>query len=433
MQANILNIIEKFSLIKKGDRITVALSGGADSMALLYALLSLKEKLGIELSAAHFNHLIRGEEALRDEEFVKAECEKLGVQLFLGKADVVAFAKENKMSLELAARHLRYEFLERVSPQLIATAHTASDNLETMIFNLSRGTAADGLTGIPVKRERFIRPLISSSRAEIEAYCEANNIKYVTDSTNLSDDYTRNKIRHNIVLILKEINPQVEKAALSAAFSIKEDSAYLDMKAQEYLCENKKDGALILEGLKTLDKAVAKRVIKRFLSEKIGGELLSVHIEAVFELIFKTGKISLPLFFTAVSDKEKLVLLSADETNETPDFKVEIIEKNSDFLKKWQNVNNLLLKNLIDCDKIVGELKVRTRKAGDKIRLLNRGCTKELRSIYTENKVPVNERENRPVICDDKGVVWVYEFGVAHRCAVSDKTQKAFLVESERS
>ena len=236
MEKFVLEAIKRFSLLKNADTVTVALSGGADSMALLYALFSLKEKLGITVKAAHLNHLIRGDEALRDEEFVKAACKKLGVELTVKREDVPAYATELGISTELAARVLRYKFLEGVADGgLIATAHTASDNLETVILNLTRGSGIDGLSGIPPKRGAFIRPVILCTRAQIEEYCEINKIPFVTDSTNHSDDYTRNKIRHNIVPVLKKLNPSVEATVLRSALLLREDSAFLENAADKFL------------------------------------------------------------------------------------------------------------------------------------------------------------------------------------------------------
>ena len=173
MKKTVLKAVKEFSLL--GDynnpTITVALSGGADSMALLNVLLELKEELKISVEAAHFNHLIRGAEAERDEEFVKCACESLGVKLYIGRGDVPKYAKEKGVSLETAAREMRYDYLNRINKDFIATAHTASDNLETVLFNLSRGTAIDGLCGIPPKRENFIRPLILATRNQVEEYC----------------------------------------------------------------------------------------------------------------------------------------------------------------------------------------------------------------------------------------------------------------------
>ena len=238
MKNCVLKVLSRYDMLKFGNRITVALSGGADSMSLLYCLLELKDELGITVNAAHLNHLIRGDEAFRDEEFVKEECHKLGVELFLKRVDVPKLASDSGKSLELTAREVRYAFFEEINTGVVATAHNADDNLETVIFNLTRGSAIDGLCGIPPKRDIFIRPLILTTRKEIEEYCAFKNIEYVTDSTNLEDCYTRNKIRHNVIPILKEINSNVSQTVLRTVKSLREISADINLKAKEYLENN---------------------------------------------------------------------------------------------------------------------------------------------------------------------------------------------------
>lgn len=430
MENKVLQAIERFSLLEKGNNITVALSGGADSMALLYALISLKDKLGITVTAAHLNHGIRGEEADRDEQFVKAQCEKLGIKCFCEYADIPKLSAEQGISTELCARNVRYEFLERVSTGLIATAHNADDNLETVIFNLARGTSLDGLCGIPPKRDRIIRPVLLCNRAEIEKYCSKNNIPYVTDSTNLSDDYTRNKIRHNIMPVLREINSNVSNCVLRTTRNLREDSELLEGLAESYLSDNAKGDTLSLENFSLLSLAVAKRVIKKFAENTVSGiSLESVHIEAIFEITRNGGKTSIPKDYFANALNNKLFFTKKSEHVQKKRFKVLLTEKNNDFFEKDEKVNNLLLKNLLDCDKIVGKSVVRTRQAGDKIRLANRGCTKTLKDIYSECKIPVDERESIPVISDDKGVIWIYGIGVAHRCAVTKDSKRLLKID----
>ena len=176
MESLVLKAIERYSLIDKSHNVTVALSGGADSVSLLNVLVSLKDKLNINVSAAHLNHMIRGDESYRDEEFARICCEKLGVPFFCERIDVPKYAKEHRLSLEAAARDVRYTFLRRVNTGVVATAHTASDSLETVIFNLARGSSLKGLCGIPAKRDIFIRPLILCTRADVEQYCAENRL-----------------------------------------------------------------------------------------------------------------------------------------------------------------------------------------------------------------------------------------------------------------
>ena len=419
----IINNCKEYSLIPKGSVVTVALSGGADSVALLYALNRLKDRLGITVKAAHLNHLIRGDEAFRDEEFVKNLCSSLDIPLICEEIDVPKLAKKQNLSLETAAREIRYEFLNRVCEGgLIATAHTASDNLETLLLNLARGSAIGGLCGIPIKRDNIIRPIISVTREEIEKYCCVNNLSFVTDSTNLSDDYTRNKLRHNIVPVLRELNPKIEKTVLKTSRSVTEISNMIKDEAENYIKKNLSDNKLALSNFNKLNPEIAKRVITQFV--KICDSSISLeacHIESIYDICLKGGKTGIPKNRYCQNKNGCLMVGSNDENLKKTEFFVEII-------KKTENVNNLLLNNALDCDKIVGKLVLRTRISGDSIRLANRGCTKTLRKLYNECKIPVDIRDTLPVIADDLGVVWIHTIGVAKRCEVSKKTNSAYII-----
>ncbi len=424
MKDLILKANDSFSLFEKGDTITVALSGGADSVAMLHALIGLRDKFSLTVNAAHLNHSIRGDEADRDESFVKELCKNLDIELFCEKLDVPKYANENHLSLELAARELRYDFLNRVATGKIATAHTASDNLETLLFNLSRGTALKGLCGIPPKRDNIIRPVIFCTRQNIEEYCIQNNLFFVTDSTNLSDDYSRNKIRHNIVPVIKDINNNAEVLAVKTAIALSEDNDYLDATAKEVLFKHCDDDTLLIDELNKLHSAIAKRVIKEYFNILYPDVLLeNRHINGIYNIcILKQGKVNLPCCIYAEVNDSRLSFYSNEIEN--IDFSVKIEET--------ENVNNLFSNNLLDYDKIIGKLIVRTRNEGDSIRLQNRGCTKTLKKLYCEYKIPLNIRDNLPVIADDKGVVWIHTIGVCGRCAVTANTIKAYKIEVEK-
>ncbi|HIS67540.1 MAG TPA: tRNA lysidine(34) synthetase TilS, partial [Candidatus Scatomorpha merdipullorum] len=191
-----------------GLRVLCAVSGGADSVYLLHKCCELRAAKGLSVCAAHYNHCLRGEESERDERFVRALCEELGVELKAGRGDVAAYARENKLGIEEAARKLRYEFLERAADELgcemILTAHNADDNAETMLMALARGAGPRGLAGIPPVRGRVARPMLDVTRAEIERYLAENGFEYVEDSTNASTDYTRNRIRKLVMPVLRE-------------------------------------------------------------------------------------------------------------------------------------------------------------------------------------------------------------------------------------
>lgn len=430
MKQKLIKALEQFSLIESGKVVTVALSGGADSMSLLYLLNDLKDELGITLKAAHLNHLIRGEEAFRDEEFVTKQCDKLGIELFLKRIDVPKIARENKESVELTARRLRYAFLSEICEGYIATAHTASDNLETVIFNLTRGSGLEGLCGIPPKRDVFIRPLILATRDDVESYCEINNVPFVTDSTNLSDEYTRNLIRHKVVPVLKELNSSVEYSVSKTVSILREDNAFLKAESDNFLKQNLVDNVLLLKNFENLSDAVAKRVIMAFIGNIIGDiGLENHHINEVLRITRQKGKTNLPNNFYAKANKDKLIIGTTNPLK-TTQFSVEIEEMELNSQYPAEKVNNLLLNDAIDYDKIVGNIILRTRLPGDKLMLSKNGCTKTLNKWFNEKCVPTEIRDLVPVLADDKGVLWVYNLGVARRCAINRNTKKILKIKT---
>ena len=243
-----------------------AVSGGADSMCLLHLLKSS----GIKVTAAHFEHGIRGEESVRDMDFVKAYCEANSIPFVCARGDVPAYAKAKGMSIEEAARALRYAFLEEQCSLLgcdyIATAHNADDNAETVLMNLIRGSGAKGLSGIPRSRGKLIRPLLDVSRSEIEAYIRKNNIPFVEDSTNLSQDYTRNFIRHRILPLVREINPNFTQAACRTAELMRRDDSCLELMCEDFLKKHRRsDGSIACHELLSIPEALSSRVLRELL------------------------------------------------------------------------------------------------------------------------------------------------------------------------
>ena len=266
--------IEKYRLLSGGDSVIIALSGGADSVTLLSVLNSIKEKYNLKLYAAHLNHGIRGEEADNDEKFCKILCENYNIHLFVKHIDVPKLSAEQKISAELCGRNERYKFFDELSAKLnakVATAHTASDNAETLIFNLCRGSSLAGASAIPPKRGNIIRPLITLTRDEIESYCAANSLGFVTDSTNMSDSYTRNKIRHKVIPALKEINPQAENAMLAFSRDASEISEFLDKSAEICLNSSKEKYGYNAQALLQNDPAVLKAAVAKLCRENDAG------------------------------------------------------------------------------------------------------------------------------------------------------------------
>lgn len=280
--------------IPAGAHVLCAVSGGADSTALLHMMKMKETEYGIQVYAAHFNHCLRGSESDSDEAFVVCLCEELAVPLKTGRGDVAAFALSHGMSTEEAAREMRYSFLlsaaEEFNCGVIATAHNSDDNIETVILNLARGTGLKGLCGIPPVRQMngvlIVRPILDMSREQIEEYLKENGLSHVEDSSNSSDDYSRNVIRHNIVPVLKSINGGLNTAVLRSTELLREDEEYLDRQAKDFISSSFDGSSLPLKPLRKLPRPVSSRVIRSLCPKSLG----RTHVDAVLKLIEVGGK-----------------------------------------------------------------------------------------------------------------------------------------------
>lgn len=424
---NIEHTIKKYGMLAGGTRVLCAVSGGADSVCLLSLMRQAAPRLGVEIACAHFNHMLRGAEADRDEQFVKDLCAEWGVEFAAGRADVGAYARENGMGIEEAARVLRYRFLEETADRLgcarIATAHNANDNAETVLMNLARGSGAKGLCGIPPVRGRMIRPLIETGRGEIEAYLESMGISHVEDSTNHTDEHTRNVIRHNILPRLVEINSGCVANISRMSALLRADEEALDAQAEEFIAREPGDGAVSVKRLRELPVPTAARVFRRLWSKSLS----QAHVAALLALCEdgKSGACAdIPggrvvrefdrlVFSAGATGRIESAVITEGETRDigcgltvTCEIVENPIEVNSSlntFFFKYENI----------CGKII----VRPREGGDSIRLAGRGCTKSLKKLFAEAGIPAGERDGIPVIADEAGPVGIYGFGTAERCA----------------
>ena len=251
-------------MIKSGDIVVCGLSGGADSVCLLLSLFKLSKELDITVEALHVNHCLRGSESDRDEEFCRNLCSKIGVKFSAEKCNVNDYAVNNSLSTELAVRELRYMiFNQYTQGKKLATAHNADDNLETVLLNLTRGTALKGLAGIPPIRGNIIRPLLEITRKEIEEYLALNKMNFVTDSTNLTDNYTRNKIRHSIIPLLREINPSLNSTFITSVDGLRDENALIESMTDEAELHCLNSNTLI--NLSNYDSVIRCRCISRLL------------------------------------------------------------------------------------------------------------------------------------------------------------------------
>lgn len=307
MIKKVLHTISKHGMIGNGERVLVCVSGGADSVALLHVLLRLRNFYNINVFAAHMNHCLRGDEANEDENFVRELCNSKDVELFIERHDVQDYAKHFKKTIEEAGRILRYEMFYRIltkhSLNKIALGHNLNDNAETIIMKLCRGTVIN--TGIHPKRQKIIRPLINITRHEIETYCLENDIDYRTDSSNLSNEYTRNKIRH-MLPILQSLNPNLMTTLTSNSLMSYDEDLYMNEIAGDELVKLKKDNVLYAKPFDALHIALKRRVML-LMCREYSNNISSKHVESVISLHRSGSMICLPDGLTVKRTYDKFV------------------------------------------------------------------------------------------------------------------------------
>lgn len=409
-----------------GTHIICAVSGGADSVAMLHALCALRAQLGITVSAAHYNHHLRGAESDRDEEFVRALCRTLDVPLTVSGGDVAREAELRGQSIEEAARNMRYAFF-RTLDGVIATAHTADDNLETVLLNLVRGTGLRGLCGIPPKREGFIRPMLCLTRNEIEGYLLGNGLAHVEDSTNAQPDALRNRLRQSVVPLLKAENPALSQTVLRQSAVLRQEDAFLDRLTDDALAQAARDGGWSVTALRKLPPALRTRAVRALLRRIGVPKPTSAHVHLVDHLIDSpnpSARCNLPSGFQAMRRYDLLLLARPKERIVCPHVllfpatSVRVAELglrvSCRFEKNFQNfseIRNSLSTFAYKCDKIslYTGLCLRMPFPDDTIRLS--GGTKRLKKLLIDRKIPADARLSVPVLADKDGVIAVY--GVA--------------------
>lgn len=401
MQNRLLKFVREQNLIAPGDTVICAVSGGADSVAMLFALYLLREKLGITLEAAHFNHNLRGEESLRDETFVRELCARYEIPLHVASGEI----RSGKKGLEAAARDARYAFLESL-PGKIATAHTADDNAETILMHLVRGTGLKGLGGIAPRRGKLIRPMLGITRREVEDFLAEWHLPHVEDSTNETDAFLRNRLRHHVMPLLAAENPRIAENLSQMALRLREDEACLSQLSHyETLPE--------VETLRTLPGAVRSRMLERFLKENGVREPEDVHIAQAEALVFSDSPSASAAFPGGVTLSRQYGHLTANPTGEaftpvtltcpgsTEAAGIRITCEPAGELAQSENL-------LTVCPS--GKIFIRPRQTGDKIRLS--GGSKSLKKLFIDRKIPAADRERIPVVCDETGILGVYSIGV---------------------
>ncbi len=407
----------------------VALSGGADSSLLLHLL---KDE-GYPVAAAHLNHGIRGEEADRDEAFCRALCHTLNVPFFCRKTDVPSYAKANAIGTEEAARELRYAFLldtvREHGYSYLVTAHNADDNLETVLFHLARGAGLRGLCGIPYRRDGILRPLLGCAKEDILAACEERSIPFVTDSTNGDVGYTRNYLRHEVIPLLRRINPSVSESAFETVRLLREDEAYLSEIASGY---SLLDGRAVLGAL---PDAILSRVLLNDLSDA-GIHAERGHLRDAMRAIRSDAPhltLSLP---TGTLCLDRNVVTTVDQHGVLPVFDVPLRLGSNEIgssaclylcvseedcrkdINTLKNIYKFETKASLASATMNRTLRARSRRPGDTLRM--GGMTRSVKKLLQSRKSPLIERNRLPFITDGDQILWIPGLAIADAATPTD-------------
>lgn len=467
MRDRVLKTIEDYELLSRGDRCILAISGGADSMALLHVLFSLREELGIELRALHVHHGLRGAEADRDADWVQESCKRLGIPCAMKYVKVKEYVRETGTSVEEGARILRYRALneaaeawdEEVRESIrtgsdgstreaevfgakIAVAHNLNDDAETILMQMARGSGLKGLGGINRKNGRIIRPLIRIRRDEIEEYLTGIGVSWVTDSTNLDDEYTRNRIRHRVLPELEagvntgaaehiaaagELIAQAYEYISSSAESLIEEKAVFirDPQEPESICGCRFPAA----ELKALPEVMRSTVMLELLSRisKTRKDISAVHVRDAVALIYKdTGKyITLPYRLRVRHEYDDICIEKAVKRElsgaVSENFRTRVIPYHGETVPtgkytKW-----------FDYDKISLPVEFRCRRPGDYITLNGTG-RKSVASYMTDCKIPADRRDSIPIAADGSNVLWIVGYRIGEEYKVTGQTRNVLEI-----
>ncbi|NLT39316.1 MAG: tRNA lysidine(34) synthetase TilS [Clostridiales bacterium] len=418
-----LSYCDSYGMLPRGERIMCAVSGGSDSTAMLCMLMEAAPERELQIEAAHFNHRLRGEESDRDEEFVREFCLERGIPLHSGSGDVAAVSDKTGKGIEETARKLRYEFLESAARRsgcgAVATGHTADDNAETVIMNLLRGSGARGLAGIPPRRGSIIRPVLCFTRSELRGYLAEKGVGYVEDSTNEDRAYTRNRIRLEVMPVIRELNPSCAGDILSACELLRRDDAFLDGLAVDYLAAGPV-GKIDAGSLCALPLPVASRVIR--LAAPGDTELTRERIETVLEFA-KSGRsgtaVQLPGGFEARLDQGILSFSRSADACKIERFDLKPGKTDIPGTRWTVSCSYRRAEPGDTCTKyrfaVKGgctDLNIRSRQEKDALTLKYRGGTRTLKKLFIEARIPVRERGLVPVLASGPRAIAVPGFGI---------------------
>ena len=419
--------IEERSLFTPKDKLLVALSGGADSVALLRVLLSL----GYACECAHCNFHLRGEESDRDEAFVLHLCRELNVKLHVTHFDTNEYAHKHRLSIEMAARKLRYDWFEKLLEQngasTIAVAHHRDDSVETFLLNLIRGTGINGLKGISARNGHIIRPLLKESRESVIDYLNGIGQDFITDSTNLQDEFIRNKIRLNILPLMKEINPSVIQSIDSVSERLSEVADIYNHDRKEALSKkmiHTSESEYVIQIKDVLSDIAPLSLLHEALSP-LGFN--SSQTKAIFSHISKSlpqsGKSFLANDWEVLCDRKELIVRQRNLSFAIPQLHVEERTRNS--IPEIPTDRHIAC---LDADKINLPLTIRKWETGDKFIPLGMKGKKKVSDYLTDKKFTLHQKEQQYVVCCGKDIVWVVNERIDNRFRITDDTQKVLMV-----
>ena len=447
--------IVKYELLQKGDKIVVGISGGADSICLVHILLALKDEFEIEIYGVHINHGIRKETARRDEEYVRAFCEKYRIPFFCFERDIPKIAKQEKLSEEEAGRKIRYEcfreVLEKLGANKIAVAHHQNDQAETLVLHLCRGSGIQGLVGIRPKRDNIIRPLLFVTRGEIEQYLLENEIFYQEDETNQDIIYARNKVRHEILPKLEMINPRTVEHMARTCEMMQETVDFLQKIVQsevERLVEKEENRrSIFIQSLGEVDLFLQKQLIKNMIEEmaKAKKDISAAHIMSVLSLMEKEvgKKINLPYHLEAIREYEKIIIqkkrnekrsqteveyLLKEGEQSFPEFGFQILTEERRYF--GEEISKKTYTKYFDYAKIKSSVVLRHRRAGDYLIMNAKGEKKSLKRLFIDEKIPRQDRDNILLLADGSHIIWIVGKRISEYYKVTDTTKNILVVQA---
>lgn len=426
-----LQTINTHSLIDRNDKIVVAVSGGADSVALLHGLHAIKDTYNLELFVCHLNHQLRGEDADGDACYVKELSDGLAIQSYIYSRDVASLSKEMKMSFEETAREIRYalfdEVLLKTGATKIAVAQNMNDQAETILMRLFRGSGLEGLTATKFKRDTIIRPILAISREDIESYCLQNQLNFRTDHTNFETDYSRNKIRLELLPYVKEhFNEKIIEKLFDTTQLLSDDLKFIEKHVDDIYNKCVLTDRVLLSDL-DLDDAILSRVLRKIIDKAVSLKgISSEHIKELMTMVKlkKHGNERKVKTLTFEISYDKLLFFGEGASGLEMVSLDQSIDYNGYRLEKLEVINKRDIHTItIDADKLKGKLTVRTRKPGDRFSPLNMKGSKKLKDFFIDLKIPVHERDNILLLCDEGQIIWVVGYRLSDLYKVDERTE----------